>query len=347
MLARSILFSLAVVGATATAAHAQRLKAPEVSPQATVQQTVGLTDITVNYHRPAINGRKVWGELVPYDAVWRAGANENTTITISSDVKVQGKQLKAGTYGLHMIPTKSTWTIIFSNANTSWGSYTYDQKEDAVRVVVTPKEVPISVERLQYRFDDIAEKQTTLVLAWEKLVVPVTIDVDTPKVVMESMKKELRGGIGFTWQGWNQAARYYATNGGSLDEALGMADKSIDMNPSYANLQTRALILDKQNKKPQAAETRAKALTLANEADLNQVGYQLMNEKKMDEAIAMFTSITQKYPESWNAQDSLAEALATKGDKAGAIAAYGKALAMVKDPVQKKRIEGTLATLKK
>jgi hypothetical protein len=335
------------VPAGASTASAQRLKAPEASPPAQVQQTVGLTDISVHYHRPAIAGRKVWGELVPYDAVWRAGANENTTITLSTDVKVQGKPLRAGTYGFHVLPTQKEWTVIFSNATSSWGSYSYDQKEDALRVTVTPRQVPISVERLEYRFDDGDEKKVTLVLAWEKLAVPVAIEVDTPKVVMESMKKELRGQLGFAWQTWNQAARFTATNGGNLADALTMVDRSIGMNASYANHSTRALILDKQGKKPQAGEARAAALALANEADLNQAGYQLVAEKKLDEAVAMFQSIVQKYPSSWNAHDSLAETLAAKGDKPGALASYEKAASLAKDPVQKKRIEATIVQLKK
>lgn len=345
-MSRSIIAAALVVFA-ATTASAQRLKAPEASPPAEVSQTVGLTEISVSYHRPAINGRKVWGELVPYNAVWRAGANENTTITLSSDVKIGGKPLRAGTYGLHVIPTAKDWTIIFSTATSSWGSYSYDQKEDALRVTVTPKQAPTSVERLQYRFDDVDDRKATLVLAWEKLAVPIAIDVDTPKVVLDSMKKELRGQLGFTWQAWNQAARFAAANNGNLTEALAWADKSIGMQPTYANHSTRAFILDKQNKKPQAAEARTAALALATEADLNQAGYELMADKKVDEAIAMFRSVVQKFPQSWNAHDSLAETLAAKGDKAGAIASYEKALALAKDPVQKKRIEGTLAQLKK
>ncbi|MBX3158131.1 MAG: DUF2911 domain-containing protein [Deltaproteobacteria bacterium] len=346
-MSRSKSVIVAIVLSSASTAAAQRLKAPEASPPASVQQTVGLTEISVSYHRPAVSNRKVWGELVPYDAVWRAGANENTTVTFSTDVKVNGRPLRAGTYGLHMLPTQKDWTVIFSTATTSWGSYTYDPKEDALRVSATPVPVPIAVERLQFRFDNADDKRATLVLAWEKLTVPVAIEVDTPKIVMDSMKKELRGQLGYAWQAWNQAAHYAATNGGNLTDALAMADKSIGMTPTYANHSTRALILDKQGKKAQAGEARTAALALATEPDLNLAGYQLINDKKLAEAIAMFQSIAQKYPQSWNAQDSLGEALAMNGDKPGALAAYEKALALVKDAVQKKRIEGVIVQLKK
>jgi len=347
MRATPFLLGLVATLATATAARAQRLTTPEASPAARVQQTVGLTEMAVSYHRPGVGGRVIWGQLVPYGEVWRAGANENTTVSFSSEVKVAGKPLRAGTYGLHILPTAKDWTIIFSTATTSWGSYTYDQKEDALRITVTPRALPAVEERLVYRFDDPSPTKVTLTLAWEKLAVAIPIEVDTPKVVMASMRNELRGVAQFNPEPWAMAAAYWLRNGGPMDEALKMADHSIQMSPSYGALMTRAEILEKQGKAKEAKEARDKAQPLAGERDLNQIGYRLLNEKKLDQAIAMFRDIVQKYPQSWNAQDSLGEALALKGDKAGAIAAYEKALAMVIDPDQKKRIAQTLAKLKK
>jgi hypothetical protein len=339
-LATLVLFSSAT-------AHAQvALKLPEASPAATVTQTIGLTEVTVVYHRPAVSGREIWGKLVPYGEPWRAGANENTTITVSSDVKIGGKPLKAGTYGLHMIPTAKDWTIAFSTMSVAWGSFTYDQKEDALRVTVTPRTNATSEERLSYRFDDPSETKATLVLTWEKLSVSIAIEVDTRRVVMASIKQQLRSLPGFAWQGYNQAAAYWLRAGGPLAEALKFADRSIQMMPTYQNQMTRAAILEKQGNAKGAAEQRAKAQSLATEADLNQAGYRLLADKKIDEAIKLFQTIAERYPESWNAQDSLGEALATKGDKPAAIAAYTKALSLAKEPAQKKRIEATLAKLK-
>jgi hypothetical protein len=337
----------AITAATAATATAQRLSMPEDSPAARVQQTVGLTEIAVSYHRPTVGGRAVWGQLVPYGEVWRSGANENTTISFSSDVKVGGKPLRAGTYGLHTIPTAKDWTIIFSTATTSWGSYSYDPKEDALRVTVTPRPLPALEERLAYRFDEPTHTKVTLTLAWEKLGVPIPIEVDTPKVVMASMRAELRGRLGFAGESWALAAAYWLRNGGPLPEALKMVERSIGMGPTYGNLMTRADILEKQGNAAGAKEARAKAQAIATERDLNLVGYELLREKKLDAAIAAFRDVVQRYPQSWNAQDSLAEALAQKGDKAGAIAAYEKAHAMVTDPVQKKRIAQEIAKLKK
>jgi tetratricopeptide (TPR) repeat protein len=297
------------------------------------------------YHRPAVAGRAVWGKLVPYGEPWRAGANENTTITFSSDVKVGGKPLKAGTYGLHMLPTAKDWTVMFSTMSLAWGSFSYDQKEDALRVTVTPKQNASNEERLSYRFDDPSETKATLVLSWEKLSVPIAIEVETPKVVMASIRQQLRGTAGFTWQGFAQAAAY-AFHNGQPDEALKLVDRSIGISPTYQNLTLRAAMVEKQGNAKAAAELRTKAMPMASESDLNQAGYRLVSEKKLDEALKLFQLAAERFPDSWNAQDSLGETLAAKGDKPGAIAAYTKASALAKDPVQKKRIDATLVRLK-
>ncbi|HET7506376.1 MAG TPA: DUF2911 domain-containing protein [Kofleriaceae bacterium] len=333
--------------ASATANAQVALKLPEQSPAATVSQTVGLTEITVVYHRPAVNGRPIWGKLVPYGETWRAGANENTTIAFSSDVKIGGKPLKAGTYGLHMLPTAKDWTIMFSTATASWGSFTYDQKEDALRVTVTPKTVAGSEERLLYKFDDPGETRTTLVLAWEKLEVPIAIEVDTPKVVMANVRQQLRGPAGFSWEGYAQAGEYWLKHGGPLDEALKFADRSIQMKESYLNLVLKAAILEKQGKAKEAAELKTKAQTVATEGEMNQVAFELLRgDKKVDEALKMFQSIVARFPESVVGHVGLGEALATKGDKAGALAEYTKARSYSKDPGQQKRIDGRIEKLK-
>lgn len=336
---------MAVVLVSATAHGQAALRMPEASPAATVSQTIGLTDVTVVYHRPAVANRAVWGKLVPYGEPWRAGANENTTIQLSSDVKIGGKPLKAGTYGLHVLPTQKDWTIMFSTMSTAWGSFSYDPKEDALRVTVTPKTVANSQERLSYRFDDPSDTKATLVLAWEKLEVPIAIEVETPKIVMASLRQQLRGSVGFTWQGYVQAAGY-ALRIGAIDDASKWIDRSLQISTTYQNLTLKAQILEKQGKAKDAADVRTKAQALATESDLNQAGYRLISEHKLDDAIKVFQANAERFPDSWNAQDSLGEALAQKGDKAGAIAAYTKASQLVKEPAQKKRIDATIARLK-
>jgi predicted negative regulator of RcsB-dependent stress response len=339
------LLAIAIVLGSATAAHAQ-LKLPEASPAATTEQTIGITEVKVVYHRPAVNGRTIWGQLVPYNEPWRCGANENTTVTFSSDVKVGGKPLKAGTYGLHMIPTQKEWTIAFSNMTTAWGSFTYDQKEDALRITVTPKTEATSEERLSYGFDDVAETKGTLVMRWEKLAVPIAIEVETPKVVMASVRGELRGLAGFRHETLTQAARYWLRNGGNLDEALKFIDTAIQRGGQFQAHTVKAQILEKKGNAAGASEERNKAQAVATENDLNQQAFALVNDKKIDEAVKLLVAATQRFPDAWNLQDSLGEVLALKGDKTAALAAYNKALSLTKDPTQKKRIEGAIAKLK-
>jgi hypothetical protein len=314
------LLLLVLLGATPALAQAPRLALPDASPHASLSQRVGLTDITIDYHRPAVGKRKIWGALVPYDEPWRAGANENTTISFSSPVTVGGKQIAAGTYGLHMIPTAKTWTVALSTTNTAWGSFSYDPKEDAVRFTVTPTTAEHE-ESLEYRFENPTETSVTVVLHWEKLQVSFPITVDTKAVTLASLK-------------------------GGADQALAWADESIKVQPSFANLTTKAKLIEKKDPAG-ASKLRADAMKLAGEADVNVLAYQLLADKRYPEALDLFRKNVTDHPDSWNAHDSLGEALATTGDKKGAIASYEKALAMAQDPAQKKRINTVLTGLKK
>ena len=162
---------------------------PRPSLAATVSQRLGTeTDVTIQYSRPGVKGRVVWGDLVPYGLApgnsysdgnpfpWRAGANENTTIEFGSDLLVEGQRLPAGKYGIHMIPTESTWTIIFSKQNDIWGSFQYDQTQDALRVTVTPIAAPHQ-EWLMFGFDNLAGTSATVYLCWEELKVPFKIEL--------------------------------------------------------------------------------------------------------------------------------------------------------------------------
>jgi len=152
----------------ADASHAADLKLPRPSQKAQVMQTVGLTDVTINYSRPGVKGRTIWGELVPYDKVWRTGANEATAITFSTDVKVNGQPLAAGTYSLHTIPTKNDWTVIFNKKADQWGSYSYDQKEDALRIQVKTQPHEMT-EWMEFSLPNIAVDNATVALDWETL----------------------------------------------------------------------------------------------------------------------------------------------------------------------------------
>jgi hypothetical protein len=331
--------------APALLAQAPPLALPKQSPRASLSQTVGLTTIGLTYDRPAVNGRQVWGALVPFDSVWRAGANENTVLEFSSPVRVGGQALGAGRYGLHMIPTRGDWTVILSRQANAWGSFSYDPEEDALRLTATP--VPGEMhERLTYTFDDPTESSVVLVLRWEKLAVPFTIGVDTKTVVTDSLREQLRGLGRFFWQPWSQAAAWCAANGVNLEEATTWADRSIAMNENFTNLRVRAALLGQRGDKAGAEAAARRSLAIATEAEMNTYGYLLMGQGKVDSALVIFRKNTRDYPKSWNTYDSLAEAYARKGEKKLAIENYSKALAMTQDSAQKQRIQGALAGLR-
>jgi len=338
------LFLLVLLGATPALAQAPRLNLPDASPHASLSQRVGLTDITIDYHRPAVGKRKIWGALVPYDEPWRAGANENTTFTFSSPVTVGGKQLQAGTYGFHIIPTAKTWTVAFSYVSTAWGSFTYDPKEDAVRFTVTPTPAEHE-ESLEYRFENPTETSANVVLHWEKLQISFPITVDTKAVTVASLKGQLRGLPRFFWQPWNNAATWCIKAECGTDQALAWVEESIKVQPAFANLTTKARLIEKKDPAG-ASKLRADAMKIANETDVNLAGYQLLGDKKYTEALDLFRKNVKDHPESWNVHDSLGEALAATGDKKAAIASYEKALSLTQDPAQKKRINTVLAGLR-
>src|SRR5580700_5370173 len=195
------------------------LNLPLQSQRAEISQRIGITDVTIDYHRPQINDRKVWGDLVPYGKVWRSGANINTTITFSDPVMIEGKPLDKGTYGLHMIPNADQWTIIFSKNSTSWGAFTYDEAEDALRVTVKPKAADMH-NALTYDFDDLQKDSAVVELEWDKIAVPFKVSVDVHDVVQASLKRQLRNLSQYTWMSGDDAATYLLTEKFALDDAL-------------------------------------------------------------------------------------------------------------------------------
>src|SRR5579864_347160 len=143
------------------------LRLPEASPAASAAQTIGVTDVEIRYHRPAVSKRKIWDGLVPYGVVWRAGANENTTISFSTPVRVEGNSVPAGTYGLFLIPEASKWTLILSRFAAGWGTYSYDPSEDLFRAPISPQPLAEAQERLAYTFDDVTDSAAVASLRWE------------------------------------------------------------------------------------------------------------------------------------------------------------------------------------
>ncbi|MBS1904851.1 MAG: DUF2911 domain-containing protein [Bacteroidetes bacterium] len=295
---------------------------PFESQGARVGQRIGLTDIDITYHRPAVKGRPIWGGLVPYNGgkpfPWRGGANENTTISFSTDVMIDGKPLAAGTYGLHFIPSASDWTVIFSKNYTSWGSFSYDPAEDALRVSVKPHEAPFE-EYLTYLF---AEPKPTSVLArlhWEKLAVDIPISIDLGKTVLASINNELRNTPGFTWQGYNSAASFCAKNNIELQQGLEWAENSVQIEARFENLETKSRLLRLLGKQSEADETLQKALSKASVMQVNAYGRGLIAEGKPKEAMAVFQDNAKKHPDEWIVYAGLARGYEGLGDLEHAI----------------------------
>ena len=184
------------------------LNLPRASQHALVSQRIGLTDITINYHRPLANGRQIWGKVVPYGQVWRAGANENTTITFTDPVTIEGQALDKGTYGLHMIPGENEWTVIFSKDSTSWGSFSYKQDQDALRVTVKPQAAELH-DALAYDFDQVKPGSTVVTMRWDKVAVPFKVEVKVNDIVTASIHRQLYGLNQYYWEGWDDAAGYF------------------------------------------------------------------------------------------------------------------------------------------
>jgi tetratricopeptide (TPR) repeat protein len=340
---RKTLFAALLAGTTLlsiSAGFAQSfvMDLPRPSQHAVLTQRVGITDITVNYHRPLVNGRKVWGSLVPYGQVWRAGANENTTIQFTSAVSVEGQSLPAGSYGLHMIPNENDWTIIFSKNYTSWGSFTYNQSEDALRVNVKPQPTDMH-EALTYDFDDIKPDAAVLTLRWEKLAVPVKIGVNTHEIVEQSLHTQLRGLAQYTWMSWDDAATYLLAEKTDYEEALKYADTSIQNEERFDNLMTKANVLDAMGKKDDASTARSKALTMANALQLHGYARQLMGQGKQAEAFQIFQQNAKKNPDQWVVHVGLSRMYSAQGDFAKAAQEMTTAIAAAPDG-QKQPLQG-------
>jgi len=327
-----LLVSCLWLAATLGYAQSTQLDLPRPSQHATVSQTVGVTNITVNYHRPLANGRKVWGGLVPYGQVWRAGANENTTITFSTPVTVEGQPLAAGTYGLHMIPDENEWTIIFSNMHTAWGSFSYDQKEDALRVKVKPQTTTDLHNALVYDFDQLDPNSTVVTMSWDKVAVPIKVAVNLQQTVEASLNNQLRGLSQYTWDAWNDAATYLVDNKMDLNLALKDIDKSIQNEERFENLMTKAQILDAMGQKDQATVARNKALSMGNPQQLYFYARQLLiRDKKQAEAFAIFRDIDKKYPDNWLAHAGMGRVYCGEGNYSKATEQMKLALAVAPD----------------
>lgn len=331
--------------------------------KASVSERIGLTDVTIHYDRPGVKGRegKIWGQLVHTGftdqgfgsskaAPWRAGANENTTIEFTTDVKIQGQSLAAGKYGFFIAYDPNESTLIFSKNSSSWGSYYYNDKEDALRVKVKPVVLDKSVEWLKYEFSEQKENSAVVSLLWEKLSIPFTIEVDYIKAQLESFRRELRTEKGFIWESWDQAAQWCAQRNVNLDEALLWADSasgpSFGGDRSFQAQSTKAQVLQKLGRNAEAAEVMKKALPLGSMNEVHQYGRQLLGLKFTQEAFNVFKMNHDKYPGQFTTLMGLARGYSAQGDYKNALKYMNQALPLAPDTNNKNNILSMIDKLK-
>ncbi len=342
---------------------------PGGNQKASVSQWIGLVEVNITYNSPDVTSPtgedrsgKIWGELVPYGMAdlgfgngkpspWRVGANENTIFRVSHDVLVEGKPLPAGTYGLHMVPGEEEWTIIFSKNSTSWGSYFYEESEDALRVTVKPEENPFR-EWMTFEFVDRQPSFTVASLQWEKLAVPFRIEApNLTELYVNNMRDELRSTRGFTWQGFQSAAQYCLNNEVNLEEALTWADRAVSQpfigQANFNTLSTKAQILDKLGRGDEALATMTEALDLpgTTAVQIHAYGRQLVAAGQKQDALAVFQKNAERFPNTWPVNVGLARGYSAVGEYKKALGFAKKALDNAPDDTNRQSLEGAIKKL--
>jgi tetratricopeptide (TPR) repeat protein len=332
--------------------------------RAVVSEQVGLTQVTITYHRPAVRGRegKIWGEIVHKGfidqgfgngkpAPWRAGANENTVIEFDNDVKVEGQNLPKGRYGFFIAYDPSESTIIFSKRSDAWGSFFYDEKEDALRVKVKPQPIEKSVENLKYEFSNQTPNSAIIALSWERLSIPFKVEVDYLKQQFDAFVAESQNPRGFTSQGLNIAASWTLQNDYQLEKGLEWATSATSPKfpgdpTSFSALSTKALILDKLGKADEAAAVIKTALPFGSVSELQQFGRQLLAAKKPQAALEVFQFNYTKNPNQFTALIGMARGLSANGEYAKALEFAHKALPSAPNDSSKQAVQAMIEKLK-
>ena len=337
--------------------------------KASVTQYIGPVRITIDYSSPAVHSTRgedrrgqIWGKLVPYGLTnlgfgngkpgpWRAGANENTVFAVSNDVSIEGKRLSAGRYGLHMVPGPEEWTLIFNKNSSSWGSFNYEDSEDALRVTVKPHKHEYR-EYLTYEFPVRRPATATAELQWEELAVPWTIAVDDiDQIYVTRLRQELGNVPGFTYAGYVAAAQYTAQSGKNLEQGLQWAETAVSRpfvgEVNFDTLSTKAMLLTKLGRDSEARTVMQTALKLPGTTPLqiHQYARQLLAAKKTDEAVAVFKFNAERNGDAWPVHVGLARAYAAAGDSQAALEHARKALPQAPDDLNRKSLEAMVKAL--
>ncbi|MDX1906019.1 MAG: DUF2911 domain-containing protein [Bacteroidia bacterium] len=368
---KKCLFSLWTLLALSAAAQPITTPPSGDNQPASVTQYMGLASVTIRYSSPDVTGPggedrrgHIWGELVPWGmqnlgfgtaklSPWRAGANENTTITFSHDVTVEGQPLKAGTYGLHMIPVQSgPWTIIFSHNSTAWGSYFYDPAEDALRVTVSPVQNTYQ-EWLTYVFEDRHVDHCTASLQWENLKIPFRIKTDYINQYLANIRRELQLTTGFSWQGWQTAAQFCLQYKVNLAEAETWAQYAVNMpfvgEENFTTLSTLSQVKAALGKTAEAETLMQQAIShpTATVLQVHSYGRQLLAQGRAAEALAAFELNARRYPDQWPVHVGLTRGYAATGDLKKALKHARLALPAAPDDLNRKSIQDMITKLER
>lgn len=337
---------------------------------ASVTQWIGPVEITIDYSSPDVTGPQgqdrrgqIWGALVPWGlnnlgfgtstaAPWRAGSNQNTTITVSHDLEIQGKPLPAGTYGFHVIPEESgPWTLIFSNNSTAWGSFFYDPAEDALRVEATPEPAPFR-EWLTYEFLDRQPTEATVALHWEELRLPFTFSVpNRDEVYLTTIRKELQNSPGFNWQNWVAAVNFALTTNQVTDETLTWANNAVSLpfvgQENFNTLVALGRVQAALGNGDEATQTmkRAAAHPTSSPLQVHTLARQMQAQGATEGATALFKLNAELNGESWPMSVGLARAHSAEGNFKEALRYAKMALEQAPDPNNRSNLETIIGIL--
>lgn len=330
--------------------------------KAWLSERIGITDVSITYDRPGVKGRegKIWGQLVHVGfadqgfgsskgAPWRAGANESTTMTFSTPVKIEGRDLPAGKYGFFIAYDPNECTLIFSKNSDGWGSYFYKESDDALRVKVKPVALDKTVEWLKYEFMNETENSAIIAMQWEKLMIPFKVEVDYVNTQLNSFRKELQGEKGFMWESWNQAAQWSLQHNVNLEEALKWTDTAINNTfpgvKNFQTLSTRAQVLDKLGRTAEADVVMKEALPIGSMQQLHQYGRQLLQQKKNKEALEVFKMNLAKNPGQFTPLMGLTRGYSANADYKNALKTVKQALPLAPNAQSKTMAEGFIKKL--
>lgn len=264
---RYLAIALTVIAFCSTLPASAQLKLPRVSQKSTISQVIGLTDITIVYSRPGVKGRAIWGALVPWDQVWRTGANEATMFTVTDDVRINGQKLPAGSYSLHTLPGRESWAVIFNKVADQWGSYEYDASKDALRVMVKPETAPLE-EWLTFSFPEVSMNAATVNMRWEKIRIPFRIEVDTAAKVMAASRSAVASAKADDWKSGYTAANYaFEQKMTNTDEQMQWLNASLKVEENPYNLRLKAQMQAQAGHKAEAIATAEKALAIARKSE--------------------------------------------------------------------------------